>query len=104
MDVVLEIADNFLFDRLYATVLPISAAVSTFDPISTLAAGFKGYDVNATWDAATSLASGELARSGWQWHPSSQSFNLQPSEYAYMSQWDRDNVYRQAFSLYLITW
>jgi len=105
MDVVLELADTFFFDRCYANLLPISSAVaSSFAPISTLAAGFKAYDVNATWDAATGLLAGESARSGWQWEPSSQFFSLPPSEYAYMSRWDRDNIYRQAVSLYLLTW
>ncbi|KAL8746812.1 MAG: hypothetical protein Q9190_001217 [Brigantiaea leucoxantha] len=36
--------------------------------------------------------------------PSSQFFHLEPSRFAYMSAWPRDNVWRQALSLYLITW
>ncbi|KAK5696347.1 c-5 sterol desaturase [Elasticomyces elasticus] len=103
MDVVLEFVDTFLFDRLYANVLPISSAVSSFNPVSTIAASLKGYDYNNTFNAAASLAEGSYARSGWQYIPSTQYFTLQPSEYAYMSKWDRDNVWRQLLSLYAIT-
>ncbi|KAK5680863.1 c-5 sterol desaturase [Elasticomyces elasticus] len=103
MDVVLEFVDTFLFDRLYANVLPISSAVSSFNPVSTIAASLKGYDYNNTFNAAASLAEGSYARSGWQYIPSTQYFTLQPSEYAYMSKWDRDNMWRQLLSLYAIT-
>ncbi|RMY51856.1 hypothetical protein D0865_06111 [Hortaea werneckii] len=103
MDVVLEVCDTFLFDKLYASVLPINPAVATFDPISTISASLKGYDANATFDQAT-YADGGLARSGWQWQPASSYFNVEPSEYAYMSRWDRDNIYRQFISLYILTW
>ncbi|KAI7412343.1 sterol delta 5,6-desaturase ERG3, partial [Hortaea werneckii] len=103
MDIVLEVCDTFLFDKLYASVLPINPAVATFDPISTISASLKGYDANATFDQATYTDSG-LARSGWQWEPASSYFNVEPSEYAYMSRWDRDNIYRQFISLYILTW
>lgn len=101
MDVVLEVADTFLLDRLYATVLPISSAVSSFDPVSTIAASLKSYDYNATSDH---LGHGSFVRSGWQYQPSTQYFSLDPSEAAYMSRWDRNNVFRQTLSLYAITW
>lgn len=101
MDVILEVFDTLLFDRLYAAALPISSTAAPFDPISTISASLKGYAGNAT----SSLADGgSFARSAWQYQPASQSFGLQPSEYAYMSQWDRDNIYRQSLSLYLVTW
>ncbi|KAK0291741.1 c-5 sterol desaturase [Friedmanniomyces endolithicus] len=110
MDVVLEVADTFLLDRLYATILPISSAISSFDPISTITASLKNYDLNnASFALPPSsridIAEGAigLARSGWQWQPSTQWFNLEPSEWAWASRWDRDNVYRQLLSLYLIT-
>lgn len=104
MDVVLELFDTYVFDRLYATVLPIRSSVSSFNPISTISASFKGYDANATFDPSVILADGNLARSGWQFEPASQFFSFQPSEYAWQSRWDRDNIYRQAVSFYLITW
>lgn len=103
MDVVLEVFDTLLFDRIYANVLPIHPAVSSFDPISTITASWKGYlDSNATF--ATGPAVGDYAPSGWQFTPASNYFSVQPGEYAYMSRWDRDNVWRQLVSLYIITW
>jgi len=105
MDVVLEVFDTLLFDRLYANVLPLSPAVASFDPISTISASLKGYhDINATYDTTNSISDATFARSGWQWQPASEYFSMQPSDYAYMSKWDRDNMYRQFVSLYLITW
>ncbi|PIA92048.1 C-5 sterol desaturase [Cercospora beticola] len=103
MDVVLEVFDTFLFDRIYANALPISPSVSTFDPVSTLAASLKGFASNeSAFNNFSQEAS--LARSTWQWEPSNSYFSLQPSEFAYLSRWDRDNIYRQFLSFYIITW
>lgn len=104
MDVVLEVFDTFLFDRVYANLLPIHPSVSSFDPISTIAAGLKSYaETNAT--AFTDpTGQGEALRSAWQFEPASSYFSVQPSEFAYMSRWDRDNIYRQFVSFYIITW
>ena len=105
MDVVLEVFDTFLFDRIYANVLPIHPSVSSFDPISPIAASLKGYhNGNASWNAIPSVVGGEFARSGWEYQSASQYLSVQPSEYAYMSRWDRDNIFRQSFSLFIITW
>lgn len=101
MDVVLEVIDTFLFDRIYANILPIHSSTSSFDPISTLAASWRGYTDNATFAAPSKS---DFSSSSWQFQPASASFSVQPSEYAYMSRWDRDNIYRQAASLYIITW
>lgn len=101
MDVVLEAFDTFLFDRLYANALPIGPSHSTFDPVSTLAASLKGFASNETYGLSPEVP---LSRSGWQWEPSNSYFSLQPSEFAYLSRWDRDNIFRQALSLYTITW
>ena len=38
------------------------------------------------------------------YHAASQFLQLKPSDFAYMSAWPRDNVWRQTLSLYLITW
>jgi len=102
MDVILEVADSFIFDRLYASILPIQTALP-FDPISTLTAGFKGFD-NDTYSQQLAASGIEYAVSAWQYKPSSEYFSVQPSEYAFMSRWDRDNMYRQFVSLYLMTW
>ena len=104
MDVVLEVFDTFVLDCIYANVLPIHPSASSVDPVSTIASSWKGYaDINGTY-AASNAAGGDFARSGWLFQPASQYLSVQPSEYAYMSRWDRDNIYRQAASLYLLTW
>lgn len=105
MDVVLEVFDAYLFDHLYAAVLPIqNSAISSFDPISTLTANFGGYGGNSTgsWAAGSEGLVGK--RSEWEYVPASQYLGVQPGEAAWMSRWDRDNAWRQAVSLYIITW
>ena len=102
MDFVLEVFDSVLFDRMYASILPRDSAFSAFDPISTITAGFKSLDNNATFDSATQGV--DVLRSTWQFEPASQYMSVQPSEYAYMSRWDRNNVWRQTISLYILTW
>ncbi|MCJ1342268.1 c-5 sterol desaturase [Peltigera leucophlebia] len=89
MDVVLEVFDTFLFDRLYATVLPSSLA--SYSRII----GLK--NVNSTFSSMREIPTGLPT-------PSNYLFQLEPSEYAYMSAWSRDNIWRQGLSLYLITW
>ena len=101
MDFVLEVFDSVMFDRMYANILPRDSAFSALDPISTLTAG-KGFDNSTTFDSAT--AGVDVLRSTWQFEPASQYMSVQPSEYAYMSRWDRDNVWRQTISLYILTW
>ena len=105
MDIVLEFFDTFLFDQLYATALPIHPSVSSLDTISTIAASLKGYhNVNSSWNGASVVAGGEFARSSWEYQPASQYLNVQPREYAYMSRWDRDNIYRQSLSFWILVW
>ena len=101
MDFVLEIFDSVMFDRMYANLLPRASAFSAFDPISTITAG-KGFDNSTSFDSAT--AGVDVLRSTWQFEPASKYMSVQPSEYAYMSRWDRDNVWRQTISLYILTW
>lgn len=102
MDVVLECLDTFVLDHFYAKALPLRSSPAVFDPISTLTAGFKGYD-NDTFAAQTGLAQA-VGKSAWQWEPASPYLSFEPSEAAWMSRWDRDNIWRQAISLYAITW
>lgn len=92
MDVVLEVFDTFFFDRLYASVLPATPRVS-----AAAVSKFAG-SVNASNPVLDQLAS------VYHYAPASQLFSLQPSGFAYMSSWARDNIYRQALSLFLITW
>jgi lathosterol oxidase len=113
MDVVLEFADSYIFDRIYAHVLPLQTSSASFDPISTITASFK----NSVRDAGVNLANATLAaataaagtadslpiRSTWEWEPASKFLSAEPSEYAYLSQWDRDNICRQSITLFFVT-
>lgn len=87
MDIVLEIADSFLFDPFYAALLPNHAAANA--------------TLSSYGGEPTSYA---LPHATWQYEPSTKYFSVEPSNYAYMSQWARDDWRRQAVSLYLITW
>jgi len=78
MDIVVSVADTFLFDRLYAAALPRQSALNATVP---------QYD-----------------RRPIELDPISEYFNWQPSEYAYMSRLERSNDFRLVFTLFLITW
>ncbi|GJC90533.1 putative delta(7)-sterol 5(6)-desaturase [Colletotrichum liriopes] len=84
MDVVLEVVDTFVGDKLYAALLPAHAA--PYD--------FPHHAANAT---AQPLST-------WQYKPSTHMLYLEPSEAAHLSAWPRDNIFRQFTSLFLITW
>lgn len=90
MDIVLEVFDTFLGDRIYAALLPASLSSST-----TFLAGKD--------DANSTLSFFGDAQS-YVYEPASTYLYLEPSKYAYMSAWPRDNIYRQTISLYFITW
>lgn len=83
MDVVLEVSDQFMFDYMYAWLLPARPALYDF-PDKT----------NGTAQAFSS----------WVYEPATEFFSLEPSQAAYQSIWARDNIYRQALSLFLILW
>ncbi|KAG0648495.1 Sterol-C5-desaturase [Hyphodiscus hymeniophilus] len=86
MDIALELCDTYIFDHVYAVLLPASPA-----PFN-----LKSGVSNATfWDASSSP---------WQYEPASQYISFEPREAAYLSQWTRDNIIRQLISLYFITW
>lgn len=84
MDVVLEIVDTFMGDYLYATLHPSKPVPYDFPDLNTNGTA-SGFDQ-------------------WSYTPSTSWFSLEPSEYAYMSAWPRDNIYRQGLSLFFITW
>ena len=86
MDIVLEICDTFLFDRLYAALLPASTPSSSRPFIK---------DATATFSSMRELPTA-IARTN-------RLFQLEPSKYAYISHWERDNVWRQGISLYIVT-
>jgi lathosterol oxidase len=87
MDIALELSDTFFFDYVYAALLPAQPA-----PYNLANGG-----VNSTqfdWKAS----------SPWQYESSTKYLSLTPRDAAYMSQWTRDNIYRQLISLFFITW
>jgi len=95
MDVVLEVLDTYVYDRTYATVLPRRSAFLTPSTYSSY-----GSVPNATWSSMKELGT----PAPYTFEPASQYFSVTPSSYAYLSQWPRDNIYRQALSLYITTW
>lgn len=86
MDIVLEVIDTFVFDYVYAAILP--ARPAPYDFLSGAS--------NATYGGA--------AASTWRYQPASKYIGFEPREAAYLSSWQRDNLYRQFISLFLITW
>ncbi|KAI2630945.1 C-5 sterol desaturase [Hypoxylon sp. NC1633] len=85
MDVVLELTDTFVADYVYAFLHP-APAVARYS--------FPGVTSNST----------EQVLPPWKFVSANPYFSVQPSQYAYMSAWYRDNVYRQAITLFMITW
>lgn len=90
MDIILELWDTFLGDRLYSTLLPASLSAS------------------ASFPAFVNAANSSLALFGadkpFIYEPATQLIHLEPSQYAYLSAWPRNNMYRQFTSFFLITW
>lgn len=80
MDIVLEVLDTFIGDRIYANLIPAPS-------------------LNILGNS-TSVKS----HSTWSYKPATSYLYLEPSEAAYMSAWSRDNIYRQSISLFMITW
>lgn len=91
MDVVLEAFDAYLFDYVYAFLLP--------SPVATKLS--HGADFNSTLNNYSDIPS---PQNSWQWEPASQYLSFPPGKYAWMSRWSRDDVVRQATTLFLITW
>ncbi|KAF8859676.1 hypothetical protein BDZ45DRAFT_355076 [Acephala macrosclerotiorum] len=87
MDIALELCDTYIFDYMYAAALPVQPAP---------------YNLKDGLGNATTLDF--KTASPWQFSPASSILSFSPSDAAYLSAWDRDNIYRQAFSLFLITW
>ncbi|EAW08607.1 sterol desaturase family protein [Aspergillus clavatus NRRL 1] len=90
MDIVLEIWDTFIGDRLYTALLPVSLPSSVSFPSLTTATN-------------SSLALFGASKP-FVYEPATQMFHFEPSKYAYMSAWPRNNLYRQFLSFFLIVW
>jgi lathosterol oxidase len=84
MDVVLELTDTFIADHAYAWLFPLQPAPYDF-PKAT-------------------AANASAAYSSWTYKPATKYFQVQPYPAAYLSSLPRDNVWRQAVTLFLITW
>lgn len=95
MDIILEIVDTLALDPIYATLFPAS-------PSSYLSQKFN----NLTTSTFSSLHDGAAATPQYTYiyKPASQFISLNPTEWAYSSSLPRDNVYRQAVSLFFIVW
>ncbi|KAL1959993.1 hypothetical protein VTO42DRAFT_661 [Malbranchea cinnamomea] len=89
MDIVLEVLDTFMFDYLYAKVLPLKS--------DSLISSLPATGLNITQAALT-------GNNGWVYTPATTYLRVEPSQYAYLSALARDNPFRQALSLFLITW
>lgn len=95
MDIVLELFDTFVFDRLYAAALPLTPSMLAFTTVDELATS-----PNATWSSLREAAT----PAAYKFQAASQYVSFEPSNYAYMSRMPRDNLVRQAISLFFITW
>jgi Delta7-sterol 5-desaturase len=84
MDIVLEFADRYAFDHLYAWLLP--ARPPPYD--------YPNINANSSSQAVQT----------WHFKPASAFLSVYPTQAAYMSAWPRDNIIRQYISLALITW
>lgn len=87
MDIALELCDTFFFDYVYAALLPAQPAPYNLANGVTNSTQFDGE-----------------ASSPWQYESSTKYISFTPRDAAYMSQWTRDNIYRQLISLFFITW
>ena len=83
MDIVLEFTDAFITDYVYAYFLPKRPAPYDYP--------------NAANVSAQTFSS-------WSFKPATKFISVEPSQAAYMSEWDRDNPIRQATTLFFITW
>ena len=90
MDIVLEAADTFVFDKFWATVLPAASAVIKQNATNT----FTSIREGATF----------VPQKRWEWEPATSYFSFPPTEYAWQSSWGRDKVERQYIELFLLVW
>lgn len=86
MDIVLELIDTVIADRVYAHLFPINS------------------DLNGLANEAVNNASIHRKILSWKWQPATKFFNIEPTQAAYMSSLSRDDPYRQLVTLYFISW
>ena len=90
MDIVLEVWDTFIGDPLYSKLLPLSLSSEVSSP------GFAS--------AGNSSLALFGANKPFVYEPATKLIYLEPSKFAYMSAWPRNNIYRQFLSFFLIVW
>jgi len=91
MDIVLEAFDTFISDPIYAQLFPATPGREAYNAIKSMTG-------NSTFSKSTTYYN------NYQYQPASQYISFSPSKYAYMSSLQRDNAWRQATSLFTITW
>jgi lathosterol oxidase len=97
MDVVLEVFDTFIFDSIYATLLPASST----SPVAKYVKSVTNATFSSMREGSTDLP--QVAHQ-WVYEPSTHYLNIQPYHWAYESSLPRDNIYRQFLTLFTITW
>ncbi|KAH8655209.1 hypothetical protein BX600DRAFT_66858 [Xylariales sp. PMI_506] len=82
MDIINEVWDTYFGDYFYAWILPVQPTSygSSNDP------------------------NDPTPEPPWQYKPATKLISFEPSDAAYQSVWARNNIYRQAINVYLITW
>lgn len=88
MDIILEVVDTFVFDKVYAYLLPAQQI-----PMSSSDYAVDGLNKTA-----------EIISTAWSYVPATSYLTLQPRAEAWMSAWPRDYILRQFISLFAITW
>ncbi|EDN09721.1 C-5 sterol desaturase [Histoplasma mississippiense (nom. inval.)] len=89
MDVILEVFDTLIFDYFYAKL-------SSAKDASAISSRFNNSLNETKYDF--------VGAGGYVYQPTTTYFKLQPSIYAYTSSLPRDYIWRQLFTLYIITW
>ena len=91
MDIVLEVIDTLFLDRFWVAVHPSSSAGRLSSP-----------NTDSYYVPTSTFSS--MREAPTQLQPATKFFQLEPTQYAFMSEWPRDNPYRQGISLFFITW
>lgn len=111
MDLILETCDNFVFDKVYATLFPKSLqlplVVQQLLQVQSLPDFSFGVDANDVWTNTTSLVSkvsiSDILRMDSPEVYGKVPFLFQASQYVNESIFLRDNVFRQILSMTIIT-
>jgi Delta7-sterol 5-desaturase len=95
MDIILEVVDTLVLDRVYATLAPASSSQYLYQKVSNVA--------SSTFSSVREGAT-PAPQYTYIYEPATRLFSLEPTEWAYKSSWPRDNVFRQGISLFAIVW